>query len=50
MLEKAIENNSSNLRYVPNDPKFMEMCKKVFKDVPWRLEYVPMSLIIQKNV
>ena len=48
MFEKAIEKDSLNLRYVPNDPKFLEMCEKVVKNVPCRLEYVPMSLITQK--
>ena len=37
-----------NLKCVPNDPKFLEMCEKVVKNVPWRLEYVSMSLITQK--
>ena len=40
--------NSSNLRYVANDRKFLGICEKVVKDVPWRLEYVPMSLVTQK--
>ena len=50
MFEKAIEKDPRMLRYVLNDPKFLEMCEKVVKNVPWCLEYVPMSLITQKNV
>ena len=48
MLEKSIEKDSSNLNHVPNDPWFLGMCEKVVKDVPWRLEFVAMSLITQK--
>ena len=37
----------SNIRHVPNDPKLMEKCEKV-KYIPWRIQYVPVSLIKQK--
>ena len=50
ICEKAVEKDSLNLKYVPNYPKFLEMCEKVVKDVPWRLEYVSISLITQKCV
>ena len=37
MLKKAIEKDSQNLRYIPNDPRFLKMCEEAVKDVPWRL-------------
>ena len=43
MLEKTIKKESSSLRLVPNDLTFLEMCEKVVKDVPWRLECVPIG-------
>ena len=46
--QRMLEKDSLNLKYVPNDPKFLEMCEKVVENVPWHLEYVPMSLITQK--
>ena len=34
ICEKAVEDDSSNLRYVPNDPKFLETCKKAVEKDP----------------
>ena len=40
-LKKMVRKYSPNLRYLPNDPKFLEVCEKAVEDCPSRLEYLP---------
>ena len=41
MCQKAVAEDSWNLRHVANDPKFQGVCEKAVEEDPWRLYAVP---------
>ena len=50
MCERAVENESYNLKFVPDYFKTQEMCEKAVRDDPYSLQHVPDWFVTRESV